>query len=288
MRIGAHVRTGKGWPAAAEYAAETGCECVQVFTKSPQTWGHKPLDPDAVDGFRRRLEDEDIGPVYVHAAYLLNLCAEEGTLRRRTVSSLATELTRAAEVGAIGVVTHLGSDKLGDLDAARQRARDAIVEAYGRVEEPAASVAILLENTAGAGNQYGGSLVHVGKLARSVREADDGIPVGVCLDTCHAYAYGYDLAGEAGWTEALDDLEGAAWSGAVTLLHANDTTHELGSKRDRHAWIGEGLIGESGFAAMLCEERLSGADVVVEMPGDPPEKDRVNVERLVSLRSACR
>ena len=284
IRIGAHVGVGGGWPEAADYAASVGCECIQVFSKSPRTWRASPLDPSTVDAFRDRLDSHGIGPVFVHTAYLINLGSDDHALLERSVEALAVELSRAAVIRAAGLVLHVGTG--GDLpeETARERIAASILDSYGRATPGGRRVPLLLENTAGAGTTFGGDLGALGRLVSAVSAG--GPPCAVCLDACHAHAYGYPLHTPGDWTAAIHEIATAAGADAVRLVHANDALHARGSHKDRHAWIGEGELGQEAFASMFATPGLEGVCAIIEMPGETPFKDAENISRLKRLRGS--
>jgi len=285
MRIGAHISIGGGWGAAADYAHEVGCECVQVFTKSPRTWKASPLNIDGVSEFQSRLAEYGIGPVFAHTSYLLNFGTEDDVLRERSIRALGEELDRAGEVGAAGVVTHLGTSVQQE-PVGSARVAESLIAAV-KMRQTATDVELLLEDTAGAGTTFGGDLAVLASVTSQVQEATT-YPCGICLDTCHAHAYGYDLTTIDGWMVALAEIEDGGQGVVVRVVHANDAIHPRGSRKDRHAWIGEGQLGLDAFAVMFKQEMLADAAVIIEMPGEAPEKDRENILRLVELRRACR
>ncbi|HEY5467512.1 MAG TPA: deoxyribonuclease IV [Coriobacteriia bacterium] len=280
IRIGAQVPMAGGLLCALDYATSTGCETMQVFAKSPRRWAGPPTDPKMAADFRAACISAGIGPVFTHASYLINMGAEGDELWERSTAALADELTRAADIGAAGVVIHLGR-RFSDDDA----------ECVARVTACATNAAalagdrcvpLLLENSAGAGRQFGVSVDEMAAAMVSVRDA--GVETALCFDTCHGFAGGIDVRGDEGWHSALERLTSLAGSRAVRLVHANDCKGEFGSHKDRHEWIGDGHIGAEGFAAMMRQAALDGASVVVEMPGEGPYKDAENVRRLKSLR----
>jgi deoxyribonuclease-4 len=244
-------------------------------------WRVTPLPSEATDGaLQDAMRASDVRPLFTHTSYLINLGSLDEALWERSIASLAVELERGQAVGASGVVTHVGTDSFEDVQRARERICAAIADARAR---SGATVPLLLENSAGAGRQYGADLRDLGALLCAAEEREAG-PLGICLDSCHAFAQGYDVRTHSGWIGALDELGDACGRDAVDLVHANDCKFGRGEKRDRHEWIGEGEIGPEGFRAMLGLERLARAPVVLEMPGEPPEKDRVNLERLREMR----
>lgn len=284
MRFGAHISVSGGYLKALDYAESVGCECVQIFAKSPRQWRASALDAAGAQQFAEARIERGFGPLYTHTSYLINLASESAELYEKSVVALADELVRGSLLHAAGVVTHVGAAKDGDV-ACASRIGAGIRRAYELAAHAGADVRLLLENTAGAGSTYGGSFE---QLAAALAVADmPADRLGVCFDTCHAFAYGFALESELGWSEtvaAFDEIVGLERLG---LIHANDCLFERGSHKDRHAWIGDGYIGESGFEAMVCTPELTGVSVVTEMPGEVPEKDRENIRRLSDLRKRC-
>ena len=301
MRFGAHLSTAKGYVAMADYAAEVGCECIQVFAKSPRQWSAKPLAPERAGEMRDLVASGRIEAVNTHTSYLINLSTEDDGLRAKSTDALADELVRAALLGAPLVNTHVGAAAClspkhapdadgvaveGALAEAAGRVSDAIKRAYELAEASLGADAklptLLLEDTAGAGHVYGASIAELAAVTERCGFGPERL--GICIDTCHAWAAGYDLSDEAGWNALLrriDDLMGLS---RLQLLHVNDCLHDCGEHKDRHAWIGRGEIGIEGFAAMVRDERLAGLPSVCEMPGELPVKDALNLEVLKDLR----
>jgi deoxyribonuclease-4 len=162
---------------------------------------------------------------------------------------------------------------------------EAILESYEMAGEPGRGARLLLENTAGAGRSYGATFGELG--AAICATGLDADRIGVCLDTCHAFAYGMPLDSQQGWQEVLGGIDALCGPGRLGLIHGNDCMFERGSRRDRHAWIGDGFIGYDGFAAMVCAPQLADVPICSEMPGDVPIKDEENIRRLVGLRDQC-
>lgn len=286
MLIGAHLSVSGGYDATVAYALEVGCECMQVFAKSPRQWHAKPLDADAAASFTRARAEAGLGPLFTHTAYLINLATDNRELRARSIDALAEEITRGRLLSAAGVVTHLGNDPLEEPHAAAVRVAEAIDASFASAGGDAGDTRLLLENTAGAGRTFGSSCEQLGEVLAALK-SDVRSHVGVCLDTCHAHAYGIDLTGPEGWEALLDDMAAHCGPDAIRLVHANDCLFERGTRKDRHAWIGEGLLGEEAFRSMICCERLQNVCCVTEMPGAIPEKDSVNIARLEAMREAC-
>lgn len=283
MRIGAHVPMEGGLAGALEYALETGCETFQLFAKSPRRWAGPRRDPVEAALFRAACEEAGVGPVFTHASYLINLGAADPLQWEKSCGALADEMMRAHAIGAVGVVVHLGTRYCDDDGGCTARVAETVLRA---AESASAAIApVVLENAAGAGSQYGVSAHEMANALLAVRAT--GVSASLCLDTCHAFAAGIDLRGPDGWTTLLGHLDTHCGPGSVALVHANDCKGEFGSHRDRHEWVGDGLLGLPAFSAMLSSPSLALASAIVEMPGDPPDKDTINVTRLKLLRDGA-
>ncbi|MHB8051120.1 MAG: deoxyribonuclease IV [Coriobacteriia bacterium] len=282
MIFGAHVGVSGGYPAAVDYALSVGCECIQVFAKSPRQWNARPLDPAVAGAFKARMTEVGMGPVFVHTAYLINLGSDDDTLWERSWQALADELARGELLGAAGVVTHVGTLYKSAPEKTASRIARGVDLAWA--SSGVQRTRLLLENTAAAGTTYGDGPDELGAILHALETASGH--VGVCLDTCHAHAAGWDLANPAEWDRLIDGFESCCGM-PIELIHANDCAFGAGQHKDRHAWIGDGTIGLGGFAHMVDEPRLASVPVVMEMPGEVPEKDAENLRRLKGLRDAC-
>ena len=285
MLLGAHISVAGGYDKALDYALEVGCECTQIFAKSPRQWRGPKIDPMAAEAFREARDARGFGPVFTHTAYLINPATPNPELREKSIAALADELARGSLLGATGVVTHIGNDPEEDPEAAARRVADACVRSFDLAGGDTCHTRLLLENTAGAGHTFGSTFEQLGACI-----AASGLPperLGVCLDTCHAFAFGFPVDSANGWREVLDSIEACCGMDRLGLVHANDCLFERGSRRDRHAWIGDGFIGVDGFSAMVCAPRLADVCAITEMPGDVPIKDTENLRRLRALREAC-
>jgi deoxyribonuclease IV len=285
MLIGAHVSVSGGLTKAVDYARSVGCECMQFFAKSPRQWKASEINRENAAAFKAAREDVGFGPVFTHTAYLINLSTADDALRDKSVAALADELERGAVLGADAVVTHIGNDKAGDAEAAAKRVGAALNEAFEIAERGFGTTRLLLENSAGAGSIFGATFEQIASCISESGLASEHL--GICLDTCHGFAQGMELDSVTGWHDCLDSIEACCGSGRLGLVHGNDCMFERGSRRDRHAWIGEGFIGEEGFRAMMCMPQLRGVPLVTEMPGEVPAKDIINIERLKSFRERC-
>ncbi len=286
MLIGAHLSVADGYQRTVDYALQVGAECVQIFAKSPRQWEGKPIDPEKARQFVSLRREAGIGALFTHTAYLINLSTDDDSLRTRSIVALADEIDRGRLLGATGVVTHVGNDPTGEPRGAACRAASSITSALALCHQPAGETRLLLENTAGAGRSYGSTFEQMGWVLGDLGESDRAV-VGVCLDTCHAHAFGMDVQSPAGWTGVLDEIESTCGSDSLGVIHANDCKYDRGMRKDRHEWIGDGFLGYRAFSAMLCETRLDSVPVITEMPGEVPKKDEENISRLKRLRGEC-
>lgn len=285
MLVGAHVSVAHGYEESLVYARSVGCECIQVFAKSPRQWRASRLDEAVAARFIAAREAVGFGPVFTHTAYLINLSTDNDELREKSTAALADELRRGSMLGAAGVVTHIGNDPGAEVEAAATRAGESVRRAFELAGGETCRTRLLLENTAGAGRSFGGSFEEIALVMEAA--ALPSHRLGMCLDTCHAFAYGMAVNSAQGWVDVVGGLAETVGIDRLGLIHANDCMFVRGSHRDRHAWIGDGLIGAAGFEAMMCEPALRDISVVTEMPGEVPEKDAINVGRLQAMREGC-
>jgi len=261
MLIGAHVSPAGGLPKAIERGRERGCRAIQIFNQSPRMWRPTVYTEDAVTEFREAMGHSEIGAVLIHAVYLLNCASEDPDIRAKSLASLTHSLRVGRAIGASGVVLHPGSAKTGDVPSAIIRAGEVIREALADSE----GCPLHLENTAGTGGTLGRSAEELAALI----DACGGDPrVGLCLDSCHLFASGYDIRTSAGMDYTLAQLDAKIGLERVGSLHLNDSQTTLGSNRDRHANIGSGELGEDGCAAFLAAPQLTGLPCVLETPGE--------------------
>jgi deoxyribonuclease-4 len=280
--IGAHVSTAGGLATAFPRAAKLGCEALQIFVKSPNQWRAKPLaEPDA-EAWRRAHAAAGGPPVVAHAAYLINLAATSPELLAQSRTALADELDRAARLGLAGVVVHPGAHLGVGIDAgitAVAASVDAVLAAAPAAEEAAGGPRLLLELTAGQGSTLGHTLEQLAAIRERTRGSGR---IAYCLDTCHAFAGGYPLATAAEVEEFLAAVDRVLGLGRVECIHLNDSLHPLGSRKDRHAHIGDGQIPLEGFRRLLEEPRLARVPMVLET--DPGEDESGHARDLATLR----
>jgi deoxyribonuclease-4 len=258
--IGAHVSPAGGLPKAVERGVERGARAIQIFNQSPRMWRASVYREEDVAAFREALAASPIDAVLIHAVYLLNCASDDREIRAKSLASLAHSLRAGHAIGAHAVVLHAGSAKLGEVGGAIARAGETIRAALSDSE----GCPLHLENTAGAGGTLGRS---IDELAALLEAAGGGGRLGVCLDSCHLFASGYDIRTPAGMGAVLRETSRKLGRGRVGSLHLNDSQTELGSNRDRHANVGEGKLGRRGCAAFLSAPSLKGLPCILETPG---------------------
>jgi deoxyribonuclease-4 len=276
-RIGMHMRTGRGLEKAVEMIKALELKAVQIFTDNPSAWRSAPVDPKATDYFRRSLAELDVDPAMSHAMYLINLAGPNPNFQKKSREALRAELERADAYGCRYVVVHVGSH-MGD---GAQTGIDRVVAALDEVLSRAGgSATCLLETSAGGGAYVGAKFDDLAQILG--RLPQHAARLGICFDTAHVYASGYDDSGEAGMKAILDQLTSIIPAERVRACHCNDTTVSLGGKADRHVNIGQGNIGVAGFRALLHYEKFAHCAFVLETPG---EEMLEGLENLSTLRS---
>jgi deoxyribonuclease IV len=262
MLIGAHVSPAGGPAKAVARGTERACRAIQIFNQNPRAWKPTTYTKDQVAAFHEAMDGSQIEALLIHAVYLLNCASEDADIRKKSVASLTASLQAGAALGAVSVVLHPGSalKNGGDVDAALRRAARAIKEALAESEK----CPLHVENTAGAGGTLGRTFE---ELATLIDGAGGGKRLGVCLDSCHLLASGYDVRSAESLSGVLDEFDRVVGLDRLGSLHVNDSVTELGSNRDRHANLGDGEIGAEGCAAFLSEPRFEGLACVFEGPG---------------------
>jgi deoxyribonuclease-4 len=276
MLIGAHESIQGGFHRAVESAIADGCSSVQIFTKSPQIWREPTVSAEAAAAFRAARKAAGFGPVIAHASYLINTCAASPSTRAKGSSALTAEARRCDLLGADFLVFHPGSpgdqgDEAGILLTA---------ESVRAALEASQSVAILVENTAGQGKGIGWRIEH---LASILELAGGGERLGVCIDTCHAFAAGYALSNGDEAAAFFDEIDKLLGRGRVRALHVNDAKSACGSRVDRHALIGQGMLGLAPFRWLVNAERFARVPGIVETPIAKGETYAAEVAALAAL-----
>jgi deoxyribonuclease-4 len=276
--LGVHAAGSGGLAKSAlPYAERVGAECLQVFVSNPRGWAPTTGDPAQDENFRQACASAAL-PVFVHAPYLINLGSPTPATVANSVAALRHNLRRAAAIGASGVVFHAGSA----VDAGRhaEALADLGPRLVGVLDEAAAlGIRLLVEPTAGGGRALAATVADLGPFLAAV---DFHAGLGVCLDTCHLWAAGHDLARPGGTVDLLDEFVAVAGRDRLALIHANDSMDPCGSKRDRHANLGTGSIGVDGFAALFTHPATAGVPVIVETP-DPAKDGAAHIADLAAL-----
>ena len=275
MLIGAHVSPAGGVEKAVERGVERGCHAIQIFNQNPRAWKPREYPDDEVEAFHAAKDASDVEALLIHAVYLLNCASEDPEIRDKSLASLISSLDAGDRLGAHAVVLHPGSAKTGDVGKAIERAGEVIGEALKKTDR----CPLHLENTAGAGGTLGRSFT---ELAALIDAAGGDERLGLCLDSCHLFASGYDIRTAEGLTTTLDECVDKVGIERVGSLHLNDSQTPLGANRDRHADIGEGELGDDGCAVFLSEPRFDRLPCVLETPG--PDKKGPSAEQLAHTR----
>ena len=266
---------------AVDRAVVHGCEALQIFTKNASQWRGKPLDPGEVRLFRERIEQTGITPVVSHASYLINLATTFPVLREQSRAAFVDEIDRAETLGLLGVVIHPGTCTAGPDDDALRLIADAIRVAFKA--RPRAQTMVLLEHTAGQGRTLGYRFEHLAAIIRHLRGSRR---VGVCLDTCHLVASGYDITSEAGYDDTFEQFDRLVGLDRLRGFHGNDSKRPCGSRVDRHEHIGEGCIGLEPFRRLLHDPRFAGLPILIETEKSKgAEKKGVVVEDPLDMKN---
>lgn len=279
LRLGAHESIAGGLHKAFDRARSVGCDAVQIFVKSNRSWAVKPLAEDDIARFRATAEETGIHPVVGHTSYLLNLGTPDDPLWKRSRDTLIIELQRCEALDVPYLVLHPGSHVGAGEETGMARVAQALGEVHAAT--PGYRSRILLETTAGQGSSLG---CRFEQLARIIELTPEGERLGVCLDTCHIFAAGYELRTPEGYTATMAALDDAIGLERLQAIHLNDCKGDLGSRKDRHEHIGKGHIGLEGFRQVLNDPRLAGLPGLLETPkGDDLREDRENLAVLRSL-----
>ena len=279
LRLGAHESIAGGLHKAFDRARSVGCETVQIFVKSNRSWAVKPLAEEDVARFKAKAEETGIGPVVGHTSYLLNLGTHDEALWVKSRDMLIVELERCEALEVPWLVLHPGSHVGAGEEAGLAQVAQALGEVHAAT--PGFRTRILLETTAGQGTSLGYRFEH---LAWLMEHTPEGERLGVCLDTCHVFAAGYELRTTAGYAATMEAFDRVIGLKRLHAIHLNDCKGNLGSRKDRHEHIGKGNIGLEGFRHVVNDSRLAGLLALLETPkGDDLHEDRENLAVLRSL-----
>lgn len=275
MKFGVHVSIGKGFEGAVNQAQALGCDGFQIFAGNPRGWARKPVPASEFTQFQTARTQYRLWPVMVHLSYLPNLATADRELFEKSFAVFCEDFRRANLLGADFFVFHPGKSKEREPGIAR------IVEAVNlALEQVKGSTILLFENQAGAGGDIAADFQDLGRLIKGVNEL---ARVGVCLDTCHAFAAGYDLRTGTAWEETMAEFERFVGLSNLKIFHLNDAMGTLGSHLDRHQHIGEGTIGIAGFEYLVNNPKLNCLPGILETPQNSPEDDLKNLKTLREL-----
>ncbi len=279
LLIGAHMSVAGGAAAAFARAEAVGCACMQIFTRNPRQWRGNPLAEADVRAFKREQRRTGIWSVVSHANYLINLASRDRALRRRSGQAIGEELAHCELLGLSGVVVHPGSHKRGGVEDGIKRAADAINAAFDLPTN--AKAKLILETTAGQGDSVGCRFEH---LAGIIERIEQRRRVGVCFDTCHVFAAGYDMRTPKAYEETWAEFDAAIGRGRLKVVHLNDCKGSLGSNLDRHEHIGRGKLGRQAFQLVMQDSRLARVAKILETPKGPKDDGRCDRRNLGRLR----
>jgi deoxyribonuclease IV len=278
MLVGAHVSTGGGLVEAHARGVERGCESIQIWGQSPRQWRPTRWKQDDIDAFLELMDDGPIDAVVIHAVYLINCATTDKEMQRKSLASLIHHLELGEAIGAVGVVVHPGSAKGEPHEEALPRVAGMVKTALGETK----GCRILLENTAGAGDTLGRSFEELNSI---IRQAGGSKRIGLCVDSCHLFASGFDISTADKLSEVVERCVDIVGTDRLACLHVNDSMTPLGSNRDRHAPPGDGEIGPRGCAAFLSEPRFEGLPAIFEGPGkEGKAAGKVDIDRMKELR----
>lgn len=262
MRIGRHMPTNSKMVKAAEIAHQLGCEAIQVFVSNPTGWRPTADDPKGNAAFKEAATRLELDPVIIHAPYLINLASPDEVNWEKSIALLTWTMLRGALIGAQYVIFHTGSHRGAGVEAGIKRIAQAI---HRILPETPASVMLLLENDVGAGYALGHSFEHLTDVL-ALLSATEQERVGVCLDTAHLWGGGHDISTTVSTLAVLQRFDETVGLSRLKVIHLNDTEMALGSHRDIHARLGEGIIGEEGLRTLLTDPRLAHVTVLLETP----------------------
>lgn len=282
MKFGAHMSISGGLHKAFAHGERAGCDTIQIFSKNQQQWRAKPLAEQDIAQFKAEQQRSAFAPIIVHDSYLINLASPNDELWEKSRAAFADELERCAALGIPYIVTHPGAHTGSGEEAGLCREADALNRLFDA--GTGAGVMVLLETTAGQGTCLGYRFEH---LARLIELAEQPERLGVCVDTCHILAAGYDIRTPEAYAATFEEFNRVVGVERIKVLHVNDSQKDLGSRVDRHAHIGEGRVGLEGFRALVNDPRFAGVPMILETPkGDNLAEDITNLAKLRDLIAA--
>lgn len=285
QKFGVHTSIAGGLHNALLTGERLGCDCLQLFVKNQRQWHVPPLRPEQIELWQTARREAPRWPIIAHGTYLVNLAARDRTIRRRSIREFIGEIQRCAALGIDSLVTHPGSHG----GAGETKGICRVIESLKKILDRTADcgVAVLLETTAGQGTCLGYRFDHLAEMMAGIEPSERHHRIGICLDTCHLHAAGYDLSSEEGYQRMVADLQRHVGIEEVRCIHTNDSLKPASSRVDRHAHIGQGTIGLDGFGRLLRDKRLQAIPRILETPKetapDGRDYDAVNLETLRKL-----
>ncbi len=279
MRLGVHISGFKDFPESLEKARGLKTNTMQIFTHSPRVWQGKSPSEESANAFREARKNTGISPVFIHASYLINPASPDKKLYAASISACIREVRDAGRLGADYYVTHMGSHK----QTSEAEGIERLVAALNKVAEATSDsgVVILLENTAGGGSSLGYSFAHHKEILRGLGNKDR---FGLCFDTCHAYAAGYNIGDNNGLQACVEEVRECAGLERLKLIHLNDCSGKLGSHLDRHEHLGKGALGNKGITRIINHAELRDKPFILETPKDTPRSDIINLNKVRKMR----
>ncbi|MBI3990828.1 MAG: deoxyribonuclease IV [Candidatus Omnitrophica bacterium] len=281
LRLGVHVSIAGKIYEAVNRAEALGCNTMQIFSRNPRGWQVSALAEEDARKFRKLRREKGVKPCFIHIPYLINLTTPDEKLWQKSIRAYIDDIKRADALGAEYFVTHLGSHKGKGEDFGVKRFSSAI---NAILTEAKPALTLLLETTSGAGDSLGGRLENLSGIISRIKETNK---IGVCLDTCHLYAAGYNIADKKGLDETLSKIDREIGLKRVKLIHLNDSRGEINSKLDRHEHIGKGKIGLKGFRFIINHPGLRNVPFILETPKNGPECDPMNLKIVKGLYKEC-
>jgi deoxyribonuclease IV len=278
MTLGMHISAAGGIASVPLKAAELGCNTMQLFTRSPQRWSRKALSTAEARQFRRALEQTGIKPVFVHMSYLINLASPDKQLFNASLNAYLQDMRESGLLGVDYIVTHMGSHKKTGEDAGLERLTKALKIILKKTAD--CPIGILLENTSGSGSSLGYDFSH---QRRVILGLEDNTRVGLCLDTAHMFAAGYDISLKSGLEETVKEIDEYLGIGKVKLIHLNDSKVRLGSHLDVHEHIGKGRIGLQAMKRIVNHPALRKLPFILETPKDSESADAIYLKTVRGL-----
>ena len=282
--LGAHMSVAGGLDQALIRGRSAGCDVIQIFSKNSNQWKAKPLSPEDISSFKKAREETKVLPALVHSSYLINLCSPKEEEWRKSIEAFYIEMERVELLEMSYLILHPGAHLGAGIEAGIAKAAEALNALH--VRSSGFKMKILIELTAGQGSCIGHRFEEVAAILDRIKEPDR---IGVCFDTCHAFAAGYDMRTQADYDETMSALDRTVGLQRVLAFHLNDCRKELGCRVDRHEHIGQGKMGEGPFRFLMNDPRFFGVPMVLETPkGKDLKEDVMNLTLLRSLRKAER